>query len=146
MTDSRSDTQAQQTSGGFAGTARQRAIEAYDNARGSVAGAGQRASDAVELAPLIALAGGLAAGALIAALLPRTEAETRVVRPTARRVRRSATAAVRAAKDTGTERLGELGLTRQKGEETIRSLLEGVTDAARASGQAALDAAKSNPR
>ena len=114
---------------------RQRAIEAYDSAR-------DRVSDTLGEAPLIALAGGLAAGALIAALLPRTRSEARLVRPTARQVKDTARAAYNAAKDTGTERLDELGLNREKGEETIRSLLEGVTEAARASGQAALDAAR----
>ena len=124
------------------GTPRQRAIEAYDRARGGVAGAGRKAGDALESAPLIALAGGLAAGALIAALLPRTQAETKALRPTARRVRQTAKAALKAATDTGTERLNELGLTRDKGEQTIRSLFQGVTDAAKASGQAAVDAVK----
>lgn len=125
-----------------AGTPRQRAIDAYESARESVTGAGRRAADTLTEAPLIALAGGLAAGALIASLLPRTETEDRLVRPTARRVRRSAEAAVAAARDTGTQRLGELGINRQKGEETIRSLLDGVTDAAKASVRAATDAAK----
>lgn len=115
--------------------ARQRAIEAYDSAR-------DRVSDTLGEAPLIALAGGIAAGALIAALLPRTSTEARLVRPTARRVKDTARAAYQAAKDTGTDRLSELGLNREKGEETIRSLLQGVTDAAKASGQAALDAAR----
>lgn len=116
-------------------SARQRAIEAYDSAR-------DRVSDTLGEAPLIALAGGIAAGALIAALLPRTRTETRLVRPTARRVKDTARAAYEAAKETGAERLDELGLSREKGEATIRSLLEGVTDAAKASGQAALDAAR----
>src|SRR4051794_37304783 len=116
-------------------SARQRAIEAYDSAR-------ERVSGTLSEAPLMALAGGLAAGALIAALLPRTESEARLLRPTARRVRNTARAAFEAAKGTGTERLDELGLNREKGEETIRSLLEGVTEAARASGKAALDAAR----
>jgi hypothetical protein len=121
---------------------RKRAIDAYSSARDSVSDAGRRAADTLTEAPLIALAGGLAAGALIAALLPRTEAETRALRPTARRIRESAREAARAARETGTDRLGALGLTREKGEETIRSLLDGVTDAAKASGQAALDAAR----
>ena len=123
-------------------TPRQRAIEAYDRARSSVTGTGQRAGDAVTSAPLVAIAGGLAAGALLAALLPRTTAETEALRPTVRRVRESARAAVDAARETGSERLSELGLTREKGEQTIRSLFEGVTDAAKASGQAAVDAVK----
>ena len=114
---------------------RQRAIEAYDSARG-------RAVDTLGEAPLLAIAGGIAAGALIAALLPRTNAEARVIRPTARRVKDTAKAAFDAARETGTQRLDELGLSREKGEETIRSLLEGVADAAKASANAALDAAR----
>jgi len=116
-------------------SARQRAIEAYEGAR-------NRASDTLGEAPLLALAGGLAAGALIAALLPRTDAETRLVRPTARRVKDTAKVALDAARGTGSQRLDELGLSRSKGEETIRSLLEGLTDAARASANAAIDAAR----
>jgi hypothetical protein len=116
-------------------SARQRAIEAYEGAR-------DRVSGTLGEAPLIALAGGIAAGALIAALLPRTEAETRAVRPTARRLKKTAGDALKAARETGTQRLDELGINRSKGEETIRSLLQGVTDAAKASGQAALDAAR----
>ncbi|HET8750601.1 MAG TPA: hypothetical protein VFM42_07655 [Sphingomicrobium sp.] len=116
---------------------RQRAIEAYESAR-------DRAAGTLSEAPLLALAGGLAAGALIAALLPRTETESRLVRPTARRVKDTARAAARAARDTGSQRLEELGLTREKGEQTIRSLFEGVTDAAKASAEAALDTARNH--
>ena len=118
---------------------RQRAIEAYESAR-------DRAVDTFGEAPLLALAGGIAAGALIAALLPRTEAETRAIRPTARRVKASAQAALDAAKSTGTQRLDELGLNREKGEETIRSLLEGIADAAKASAGAALDSARGSEK
>lgn len=119
----------------YGASPRHRAIEAYENAR-------DRATDTLGEAPLIALAGGIAAGALIAALLPRTRTEERLVRPTARRVRETAKAAYKAARDTGSDRLDELGLNREKGEDTIRSLFKGITDAARASGQAAYDAAR----
>ena len=118
--------------------ARQRAIEAYENA-------GRKAADGLAEAPFIALAGGIAAGALIAALLPRTNSETRLIRPTARRVKDTARAAYKAARETGEQQLGDLGLTRDKGEETIRSLLRGVTDAAKASAQSALDTARAKP-
>ena len=57
-------------------------------------------------------------------------------------MRKSARAAVDAARDTGSKRLDELGLSREKGEQMIRSLLEGVADAAKASGQAAVDAVR----
>lgn len=117
------------------GSPRQRAIEAYSGAK-------DRAADTLGEAPLIALAGGIAAGALIAALLPRTRTEARLVRPTARRVKDSARAAMSAARDTGTERLGDLGLNREKGEATIRNLLDGLSDAAKASANAAADAVR----
>lgn len=123
---------------GLAGTARQRAIEAYDSARGGVSRAGRQAGDAIGEAPLIALAGGLAAGALIAALLPRTRSETELLRPVSRRVKGTALAAADAAKEAGTARLNELGLTRDKGVETIRQILQGAGDAARTSAQAAM--------
>ena len=140
MTDNRTPNPAEDR--GFAETARQRAIDTYASAREGVSGAGRRAADGLGEAPLIALAGGIAAGALIAALLPRTDSETRLVRPTARRVKSSAKAAYQAARDTGTQQLNDLGLTREKGEDTLRSLFQGVSDAARASASAALDAAR----
>jgi hypothetical protein len=114
---------------------RQRAIEAYESAR-------ERASDTLGEAPLLVLAGGIAAGALIASLLPRTEAETRAIKPAARRVKDTAKAAFNAARETGREHLDDLGLNRDKGEETIKSLLSGLTDAAKASANAALEAAR----
>ena len=126
----------------FAETARQRAIEAYDSARDGVADAGRKATGTLKEAPLVVLAGVAAAGALIAALMPRTRAETAALRPTVRRVRKTAKAAIDAARETGSGRLNELGITRDKGEDTIRSLFQGVTDAAKASGQAAVDAVK----
>lgn len=115
---------------------RQRAIETYESAR-------DRATDTLGQAPLLALAGGIAAGALIAALLPHTQTEARLVGPTARRVKKTARAAFDAARDTGSQRLDEMGLNRQKGEATVRNLFEGLTDAARASANAAADAVRS---
>ena len=129
------DTDQEQTNTQARETPRQRAIRAYGDARG-------RATDTLGQAPLLALAGGIAAGALIAALLPRTEAETRLVKPTAKRVKNTARAALDAARDTGSQRLDELGISREKGEATIRNLLEGLTDAAKASADAAVAAVR----
>ena len=121
---------------------RSRAIGAYDGARESVAGAGQRAADGIDEAPLIALAGGLAVGALLAALLPRTESEKRVLRPVSDKLSGTAKAAASAAKEAGQSRLAELGLTPEKGRETLRSIFESAGDAAKTSAQAALSAAR----
>jgi hypothetical protein len=119
----------------FEPSPRQRAIETYEDAK-------DRAVDTISEAPLVALAGGIAAGALIAALLPRTKAETEAVRPTARRVKDSASAAYKAARETSKQRFEELGFTREKGEAQLRNFLEGLKDTAKASADAALDAAR----
>ena len=127
---------------GRGGDIRTKAFGAYDGARDSVAGAGRRATESIDEAPLIALAAGVAAGAVLAALLPRTESEKRALRPVGDKLTETAKAAAAAAKDAGTSRLAELGLTPEKGRETLRSLFEGAGDAAKTSAQAALSAAR----
>ncbi len=123
-------------------TARERAIEAYEEARNSLADGGRQVRDSLAEAPLIALAGGIAAGAIIAALLPRTERETQLVRPTVKRVRETAKAAYDAARETGSTKLEEAGISRDRGKATFQSLIDGITDAAKASAGAAYDAAR----
>ena len=122
-------------------TARERAIRTYESGRGGEDD-GRSIADTFSEAPLIALAGGIAAGALIAALLPRTQREISLVRPTAKRVKETARAAYDAARETGSSRLEEAGISREKGKATIESLFEGVVDAAKASAGAAYDAAR----
>jgi hypothetical protein len=114
-------------------TSRERAIEAYDSAR-------RTASGGLEESPLLALAGGLAAGAVLAALIPATRKERELLGPVADRIKDKANDAVNAAKEAGQARLDELGLTKDKGSETIRSILEGAGDAAKASAEAAVSA------
>ena len=118
---------------------RERAIQAYDDAR-------ERAGDAFDQAPLIAVAGGLAAGALIAALLPRTRTEEKLLRPVTDRARETARAAARAAKDAGQIRMEELGLTKDKGRDTVRQIIDSARDAAKASADAALSTARGSDR
>ena len=134
MTDTR--TEDMENSG--RSTPRQRAIDAYGSARERVSGAGRRAGGALDEAPLVALAAGLTAGAAIAALLPRTRTEDRLLRPVTDRARETAQSAYQAAKDAGRERLDELGLTKDRGSEAIRSIIDGARDAAKTSAQAAV--------
>jgi len=119
-------------------SARQRAIEAYDSARDRVSDAGAKAGDTLSQAPLIALAGGLAAGALLAALLPKSKAEQKMLGPVGERLTGTARAAADAAREAGAQRLEELGLTRDAGVDTIKSILKGAGDAAKTSAQAAI--------
>jgi hypothetical protein len=112
-------------------TPRERAIEAYDSAQRKVTGG-------IDEAPLLALAGGLAAGAVLAALIPASRKERELLGPVAGRIKDRAGDAVNAARDAGQARLDELGLTRDKGTETLRTILEGAGDAAKASAEAAV--------
>ena len=118
-------------SSGESQTPRTRAIANYDNAR-------RKADSGIDEAPLLALAGGLAAGAVLAALIPASRKERELLGPVAGRIKDRAGDAVNAAKDAGQARLDELGLTRDKGSETLRSILEGAGDAAKVSAEAAV--------
>ena len=117
-------------------TSRERAVEAYDSAR-------RKAAGGLDEAPLLALAGGIAVGAALAALIPATRKERELLGPVADRIKDKANDAVNAAKDAGQARLDELGLTRDKGSETDRTILEGAGDAAKASAEAAVARLKS---
>ena len=125
---------------GFGQSARERAIDAYDNARDSAGAAGRKVADGIGEAPLLALAGGLAAGALLAALLPASRKEQELLGPVADRIKDKASDAASAAKEAGQQRLGELGLTREAGSDTLRTILDGAGDAAKVSAEAAVAA------
>jgi hypothetical protein len=112
-------------------TPRTRAIANYDSVR-------RKAGGGIEEAPLLALAGGLAVGAVLAALIPASRKERELLGPVAGRIKDRAGDAVNAARDAGEARLDELGLTRDKGSETLRSILEGAGDAAKVSAEAAV--------
>lgn len=135
-------TQASGGRGGRTEDVRQKAIHAYDGARESVAQASRRASDGIDEAPLIALAGGFAVGALIASLLPKTQTETEMLRPVSKKLTDKAKTAADAAREAGTSRLRELGLTPDAGREKIREVVQGVEEAARTSAQAAVGAVR----
>jgi ElaB/YqjD/DUF883 family membrane-anchored ribosome-binding protein len=118
-------------------SARERAITAYDSARESAASASRKASDQLAEAPLAVIAGGIAAGALLAALLPTSNREKKLLSPVTDGLKDKASAAVDAAKQAGQARLGELGLTRDAGGEAVRKIVDGAADAIKASAKAA---------
>lgn len=122
---------------GVLGSARERAVEAYDSARDAARRAGDSANAQFNEAPFLALGGGLALGALIAALVPVSRRERELLGPVTDRIKDTATSAAQAAREAGTSRLGELGLTRDRGNDLIREIVDGATDALRTSARAA---------
>lgn len=116
-------------------TTRERAIDAYDRAR-------ERASDQIETSPLLALGGGLAIGALLAAILPNSRAERRLLGSVGGRITDTARTAADAAKEAGREKLAELNITADAGKSAVQSLVDGVSEAAKSSSQAAVKAVR----
>jgi len=116
-------------------SARERAIDAYDGAR-------ERTRESIDGSPFLALGGGLALGALIAALLPKTQTEEKLMGPLGSRISDGARAAASAAKEAGREKLSDLNITRDAGKGAVKSLLDGLGEAARTSGQAAIGAVR----
>ena len=115
--------------------ARDKAIDAYDAARDS-------AATNIAGAPFAALGAGLAVGALLAALLPKSKVEDRVLGPVTDRVGTAGKAALDAAKIAGRDTLNQRNITRAAGKSVVQSLIEGIGEAARSSGQAAIGAVR----
>ncbi|HEX8572130.1 MAG TPA: hypothetical protein VF759_05210 [Allosphingosinicella sp.] len=97
-------------------SARDRTASAYAAAReraGSVyESAGRRAGEGIESNPVAAVFGGLAIGAIVAALLPRTRREEEMLGTVGRRINDSAREAARAAREAGRSQLDEIGLSK----------------------------------
>jgi hypothetical protein len=121
-------------------TLRAKAIEAYDSARERAAEAGDKAREGLGNAPLMALGGGLALGAVLAALMPRTRVEDKLLGPVGEKVTDGAKAAAAAAREAGREKLAELNITRDAGTDAVQSLIKGFSEAAKSSGKAAIGA------
>jgi hypothetical protein len=90
-----------------------------------------RVGDTIDQAPLVALGAGLAAGALIAALLPTTRRERDLLSPVGDRITGAARDAAGAARRAGSDKLKELGLTPD-------ALVDKAGEAAREAAQAAV--------
>lgn len=99
--------------------------------------AAHRASDTIDTNPLAILAGGIAVGALAGMLIPRSSREKELLAPVGRELSARAKAAVGAARDAGQSELEERGLTRDAAKDQVKSLFQGIIQAASTAGSAA---------
>jgi ElaB/YqjD/DUF883 family membrane-anchored ribosome-binding protein len=106
--------------------ARERTRAAYSSTRESVRGAGQRTFDGIEANPVAAVIGGLALGAVVGALLPRSQREQDLLGGTGRKLNEVGRQALGAAREAGRKELDEIGISR----DGIRRRLEEFTDKA----------------
>lgn len=105
--------------------------------------AGRKAAGGVESFPMAALIGGIAAGAAIGALLPRTRQEDELLGSIGGAINDRAKDAVSAARDAGQATLGELGISTDAAGKQVGKLIDSLTRAAASAGSAAVDKVRS---
>ncbi|KTT70015.1 hypothetical protein [Sphingomonas endophytica] len=118
------------------------ASHALDTAKHRAEDAAHKAGEALETNPLAVLAGGLVLGAIVAAVLPRSQREKELLASVGRKLNAAATAALDAAKEAGRSELDQLGLTPNAARDQAKSLFQGVLKAAGTAGSAAAQAGK----
>lgn len=128
---------ARQRTTALYGSARERASSAYGSTRAGAARVGRRTADEIDANPFAAIAGGLALGALAAALLPRTRREDERLGPIGSRINDRARDAALAARDAGREKLDELGFSREAAREKLSEIASRAGEAVRTSAKAA---------
>jgi ElaB/YqjD/DUF883 family membrane-anchored ribosome-binding protein len=133
---------ARQRTAALYGSARDRASSAIVNTRDSAARVGRRTADEIEANPVAAVAGGLAIGALLAVLLPRTRRENEMLGAVGGRITDAAREAAAAARDAGQDKLDELGLTREGARQKLSELASSASEAIRSSASAAAERAR----
>lgn len=126
--------------------AREQALDTVDRSREKAREAARQTADAIEANPVGMLVGGLALGALVAAVLPRSQREKELLAPVGRRVGAAATAAAGAAREAGRQELASLGLTGDGAREQAKSLFQNLAKAAASAGKAAADAGREEVR
>jgi len=124
---------------------REKATEVYSAAREKAKAASKSTADGLDTNPIAAVIGGLAIGAVVGALLPRTEREARTLGAAGSKINDAAREAAGAARDAGKAKLAELGLSPEKARESIHSLIDGALSAATSAGSAAVEKARARP-
>jgi ElaB/YqjD/DUF883 family membrane-anchored ribosome-binding protein len=119
--------------------ARARAEEAARAARDTGRKARASASQGLERNPLAAIASGLALGAIVASLLPRTAREDALVGDVGRKARAKVKHAAKAARNQAKAELDELGLNVEAARDQVRELVRKAGKAAVSAGNAAAD-------
>lgn len=132
----------ERTSAAYA-AARERAGSALESARDTASRAGRRTADEVDANPMIALAGGLAIGALVAALLPKTRREDALLGTAGRRINETAREAGRAAREAGREQLDILGISREAARRKLDEFTGRAVSAVESSAKSAAKKVKS---
>jgi hypothetical protein len=88
--------------------ARERTSSAYRSTRETVSSAGRRTGEQISANPVGAVIGGFALGAIVAAVLPRTERETQALGTVGHKLTDAARSAVQSATQAGKEQIEQI--------------------------------------
>ena len=102
--------------------ARTRTASAYEAARTRASDATRKANEQLSIYPISAVVGGFLLGALVGALIPRTERETKLMGKAGRKVAGAAKDAAQRGIDAGREQLDVL---KTKAAETVNDAVSG---------------------
>ena len=116
--------------------ARERTADYAERARERAAQARERAGERFDENPLGAALIGLAAGAIIGALLPRTRRENEFFGDTSDRISDAARNAARAAADAGRQQLDQAGLTGEQAKSKLADIGSQAAEIARSAAKA----------
>ena len=122
-----------------ANRAKQQAEKAATSTKAGAKKAAAKTTEGVDKNPLAAIAGGLAIGAIVAALIPRTARENSLVGNVGSKVRSTAAKAAKNATATAKEQLDSLGVNADAAKDQLRDLVSKISEAASSAGSAAAD-------
>jgi ElaB/YqjD/DUF883 family membrane-anchored ribosome-binding protein len=123
--------------------ARERSAEYADRAKARASDAKRRAADGFDASPLTGALVGVAAGALLGLLLPRTRKEDELLGETRDKLAEAARAAAKAAADSAKQQLDERGLNVESAKAKLAEVGQQAKDVARSAAETAAAEAKS---
>lgn len=118
-------------------TGKAKARGAYASAQKGAKTAKEKTAQQVQDNPLAFLVGGVALGALIGSMLPRTEREAKTLGATGKKISKAASDAAKAARNAGQEKLEALGINAEAAKEQVGKLASSVVTAIEEAGSAA---------
>jgi ElaB/YqjD/DUF883 family membrane-anchored ribosome-binding protein len=118
------------------------AVKSVESSRVLAKKAGDTTTQTIDKNPLVIVAGGLAIGAIVGMLLPKTDREKTVFGKAGKIVNDTAKRATDAAKQAGKSRVDELGLNADSMREQFRDLVDKASEAVKAAGKAAANEAR----
>jgi ElaB/YqjD/DUF883 family membrane-anchored ribosome-binding protein len=104
--------------------------------------AAKKSTETIDKNPLAIVLGGLALGAIVGALLPRSEQEKKLLGKTGKKLNDKAKSVAGAAKSAGKDKIDSLGINSDSAREQFRDLVGKATEAVKAAGVAASEAAR----